>query len=128
MKLVIKSIIFGIIILMIDIPWLLFYMKDLYKQLFKRLNLKMSGNMIAAIIAYSIMILSYPFLIYDKDETIMVKRAGLLGFVIYGVYGFTLSAFLPKYNMSFAIKETVWGTLLYIVATKLTNVIYKYIR
>ena len=43
------------------------------------------------------MIISFPFLIEDKDENKMLLRAAVLGLVIYGTYGFTLSAILPKY-------------------------------
>ena len=125
MKLLIKTLIFGGIILAIDVPWILFYMKNLYVDLFSKLNLKMSGSIIAAILAYSVMIISYPFLIHDKDEKKMLLRAAVLGLVIYGTYGFTLSAILPKYDLSIALKETIWGVLLYSTATKLTNLIYK---
>ena len=64
----------------------------------------------------------------DKDENKMLIRAAVLGLVIYGTYGFTLSAILPKYDLVFALKETIWGIFLYTVATKLTNLIFKQIN
>ena len=36
MKLLVKSLIFGAIILAIDIPWILLYMKGLYQELFNK--------------------------------------------------------------------------------------------
>ena len=127
MKIILKTLIFGIIILAIDVPWILFYMKKLYQDLFTKLNISMSGNVIAAVLAYSVMIVSFPFLIEDKDENKMLQKAAILGLVIYGTYGFTVSAILPHYNISFALKETFWGIFLYTITTKLTNIISKMI-
>ena len=42
----------------------------------------------------------------------------------YGIYGFTVAAILPKYNIDFAITETLWGATLYFLATKLLLKIY----
>ena len=81
--------------------------------------------MLGAILAYTVMIISFPFLIEDEDKNKMLKRAAVLGLVIYGTYGFTLSAFMPKYDIYFALKETIWGIILYTTATKITNMIYK---
>lgn len=116
-----KTIVFAIIILTIDIPWILFYMKGVYQKLFKGLGLTLSGHLLAAGLAYLVMILSFPLLIQDKDPNKMVLRAASLGFVIYGTYGFTLSAFLPGYHLGLACTETIWGTILYTIATLLTN-------
>ena len=127
MKLLVKSLIFGAIILAIDIPWILLYMKGLYQELFNKLNLSLGGNVLAAVLAYSVMIISFPFLIEHKDENKMLLRAAVLGLVIYGTYGFTLSAILPKYTLSIALTETMWGVFLYTITTKLTNVLYNLI-
>ena len=124
MQIVLKTLIFGLIILAIDVPWLMFYMKNQYVELFKKLNLTMNGSMLGAILAYTVMIISFPFLIEDENKNKMLKRAAILGLVIYGTYGFTLSAFLPNYDLTLALKETVWGIILYTTATKLTNMIY----
>ena len=59
------------------------------------------------------MIISFPFLIEDKDENKMLLRAAVLGLVIYGTYGFTLSAILPKYTLSIALTETMGCFLVY---------------
>lgn len=115
-----NTLVFGVIILLIDLPWIYNYMAPLYKTLFKKLNMTLQGNVIGAILAYSAMILSFPLLIEDKNKNIMLKRAAALGFTIYGTYAFTLHTIMPKYDMKIALTETIWGTLLYLVATKLT--------
>ena len=68
MELLKKTLIFGGIILAIDVPWLLFYMKKQYEILFNQLNLTMSGSMLGAFLAYTVMIISFPFLIEDEDK------------------------------------------------------------
>ena len=112
-----KTIIFAIIILIIDIPWILTFMKPMYQSMLTQNNLTMSGNHIAAVLAYLVMILSFPLIINDSNPQKMLARAAALGFVIYGTYGFTLSSFLPNYNLSLALTETIWGTILYTFAT-----------
>ena len=67
-----------------------------YKELYKKLNISLNANILGAIIAYSIMILSFSLLIYDKNKNTMLKRAAALGFVVYGTYGFTLHAVFTK--------------------------------
>ena len=57
------------------------------------------------------MIISFPFLLEDEDGKML--KNGILGLVIYGTYGFTLSAFMPKYDIYFALTETMWGVFIY---------------
>ena len=123
---ILKTIIFGIVILCIDIPWILLYMKNVYINLLRKSNITIRGNIYSVILAYFIMIISFPYLIDDKDESTMLLRAFILGLVIYGTYGFTLASFLPNYNMSIALKETLWGVFLYTIATKITILITKH--
>lgn len=121
MNLLVETIFFAIIILAIDIPWILFYMQSVYVQVLAKNNLNLSGHVMAPILAYLVMILSYPLLLYDKNKTKMLGRAMALGFVIYGTYGFTLSSFLPHYTLDIALKEVIWGTFLYTLSCLITN-------
>ena len=119
-----KIVIFGLLILLFDIPWLYYYMAGTYKSLFDKLGLELNMNIVGAVIAYSIMIISFPYLIEDKDKTKMLQRAAMLGFCIYGTYAFTLHAILPEYDIKLALTEVVWGTLLYTSTTKLVQYLY----
>ncbi len=116
MNLVKSTLLFAVLILVIDIPWIYFYMGPLYEKN----NLSLQMNLISAMIAYFIMIISFPLLIYDKNKNVMIKRAFYLGLAIYGTYGFTLAAIFPKYGLNLAIRETLWGMFLYTIVTKLT--------
>ena len=123
----IKTIIFGLILLTIDIPWILLYMKYIYIDLLKKSNITIVGNIYTAILAYILMIISFPFLIDGKDEKKMLINSFILGLIIYGIYGFTLCSFLPNYNIYIALIEIIWGVFLYTITTKLTIIIYNYI-
>ena len=103
--------IFGILILLFDIPFITFIMKPKYQNI----GLAKNTKIIFALCAYLIMISSW-FLI----EGDLIKAA-LAGFVIYGIYGFTLAAILPEYTLSMGLTELIWGTLLYVLATFLTK-------
>jgi len=118
-----RTIIFAIIITLIDIPWIKYVMGPQYSGVF---DIKMKPA--AAFMAYLCMIICYP-LIISKFRTLKDKIiiAATIGFVIYGTYGFTLAAIYEKYPVYLAIMETLWGTTLFTITTFLTHKIKKYI-
>ena len=115
-----KVILFSVILLIIDLVWIGQVMSRLYKGVFK-IQLKP----VAAIIAYSAMIIGYYFFIHNLQTTLTDKvlKAFILGMVIYATYGFTLAAIYQKYPISLAITETIWGSCLFAGVTYLTNLI-----
>ena len=119
MELLKKTLIFGIIMLSIDILWIIYVMSGLYKNVFK-----ITLNKSAAILAYLCMVLTYSFIIskFDKlDE--QIKVAMILGLVTFGTYGFTLAAIYNKYPLSTAFMEAIWGIILYTITTILAHTI-----
>ena len=58
MNLIIKTLIFAIVMVIIDVPWIKFVMSKLYKNIF---TIKIS--VVPAILAYLSMIIVYPFII-----------------------------------------------------------------
>ena len=112
---------FGFFILAIDIPWIYYVMSGFYNEMFSKFKLSLKMNMLSAMVAYTIMILSFPLIIYDKNREKMIKKAAIIGFIAYGIYGFTLSAVFPGYPVKLAIMETLWGTTLYTVSAFLTS-------
>ena len=95
-----------------------------YKALFKNIGIQLKTNILSAILAYLLLIIAYPLLIEDKSKEVTLKRAAIFGALSYGIYGFTVATILPKYNIGFAITETLWGATLYFLATKLLLKIY----
>ena len=117
---------FAIFLLLIDISWLFFVMKRIYSKLFSMNNI----NYFSAFVAYSLLISTF-FLIYDhkkdSENTLKkkIKRAALLGGIIYGVYGFTLAVFYDKYPLYLAFVETTWGIVLLSIVTLIAHYLEK---
>ena len=116
-----KYLLFGLIILFLDGLWLNYHMVNEYVVLFSKLNIKLSFNKFAAMIAYLLLILGYPLLIEDKNKFLEEKKAIIFGGLTYGIYGFTLAAIMPDYSIFFALKETIWGMTLYYLSIKILN-------
>ena len=123
MSLVKNTVIFAICISLVDTVWVNFYMKQKYVNYLRSIGYKMSVNVMSAVIAYIIMIVAYPLLIYSKNNREGLMKALSVGLVIFGTYGFTLAAIFPKYDMKFALTETLWGAVLYSVSFLLTSFI-----
>jgi uncharacterized membrane protein len=64
-------------------------------------------------------ILVYLFLAYMLLQTKSAKDAFLYGCAIYGVYDFTNHSVLDQYDWKFAIADTLWGGVLFVVARHL---------
>ena len=124
MELLKQTIFFSIILLSIDVPWIMTVMKSSYETLFKKLKLKLRDNIPGAAMAYLVLASAYPLLLYDiKDKETRLKKAAMLGFLIYGTYAFTLYAILPVYSLKLALTETVWGAFLFTTTTWLVDLI-----
>jgi len=102
--------IFGALLLLLDVPFISTVMKSRYETLGMRLS-----SPLYAILAYFAMTLAWLFIKGD------VKKGALMGFVLFGMYAFTLSAILPGYTKAVGLTEIVWGTILYTLATIGTN-------
>jgi uncharacterized membrane protein len=61
----------------------------------------------------------YIFLSYMLLQTKSAKEAFLYGVAIYGVYDFTNHALLDQYDWKFAIADTLWGGVLFVIARHL---------
>ncbi len=64
-------------------------------------------------------VIVYIFLAYMLLETTSAKQAFMYGVAIYGVYDFTNHALLDQYEWKFAIADTLWGGVLFVVARHL---------
>ena len=64
-------------------------------------------------------IIVYLFLAYMLLQTKSAKEAFLYGVCIYGVYDFTNHAVLENYDWKFAIADTLWGGVLFVITRHL---------
>ena len=61
----------------------------------------------------------YIFLAYMLLQTTSYKQAFMYGVSIYAVYDFTNHAILDQYDWKFAIADSLWGGILFVVARHL---------
>ena len=55
-------------------------------------------------------------------ETKSYKQAFVYGLCIYGVYDFTTLALLKGYDWKFAVADTLWGGILFVIGRHLLKV------
>ena len=61
-------------------------------------------------------VMVYIFLSYLLLQTETSKEAFFTGLSIYGVYDFTNYALIQNYDLKFAIADTLWGGVLFLIA------------
>lgn len=79
-----------------------------------------------AVICY--ILLSLAILIFIETPTHRnLGYAFLLGIIIYGVYETTSYALIKKWEFSIAVMDTVWGGILFVLATILSRFLVKWV-
>ena len=58
----------------------------------------------------------YVFLAYLLQKTTSYTEAFFFGVCIYGVYDFTTLAIFRKYDIRFAVADTLWGGVLFVLS------------
>ena len=114
--------IFAASLLFLDFFFINFVMKPLYA---KHMGTR-EVSLVFAFLAYLVMASSWGLIkgglkagaagFYES-----LKRAALVGFVIFGTYAFTLKALFPNYTNQMMIFEILWGVTLFTAATWVTN-------
>jgi uncharacterized membrane protein len=100
------------VIFLVDIFWLLtggIYARNMTERI--------QGKPIQMRFASAIIV--YLFLAFMLLQTKSAKEAFLYGVAIYGVYDFTNHALLDQYDWKFAIADTIWGGVLFVIARHL---------
>jgi len=102
----------AILFVLCDAPWL-WLSSDWSQATFKKIQggLPLQIRLEGAIPVY----LALAYLVQQAHSTV---DAFLLGLTVYGVYDFTNYATLAKYELSFAVTDSLWGGLLFIIVRK----------
>jgi uncharacterized membrane protein len=103
--------VFALSLLILDAIVLKLYMQPLYQSAFGISRV----SLVYAALAYLAMTASWGLIQGD------LKKAALVGFVIYGTYAFTLKAVFPGYTSLMMVSEIAWGTILMTLATMIAN-------
>ena len=126
----IKYIIVIILLIVLDIIWLSVNAKYYSKMIKSIQNKEIKINIIYALFTYLLMIASIIFInipfieskINKTDSKIeIIKKSllysGLLGLFIYGIYNGTNLATLENYDINVALKDILWGFIIYTIVT-----------
>lgn len=100
------------ILFLVDIFWLL-----TGGIMARKMTERIQGSPIQ--VRYASAALVYVFLAYMLLQTKSAKEAFFYGVAIYGVYDFTSHAILDQYDWKFAIADTLWGGVLFVLARHL---------
>lgn len=124
-----KYLISSLLLLILDLLWLKFYMKDKYKKMvFEIQNSELKFNFISAILSYLILCfsLNYFVLPYVKENDIkLLTHSFIFGLVVYGVYDFTCGAIFEKWDKKLMIIDTIWGGFLFMLTNYIINIFFK---
>ena len=109
-----------ILLLLIDLPMILFLNKNMYSKQFMRINneeLKLNTRaLISGIICYCLITFAiYYFGVKSKN----ILNGFLIGLVIYGVYNTTNLATITNFGIIESIVDTMWGTIVCGVITSI---------
>jgi uncharacterized membrane protein len=77
-------------------------------------------KIIPAIISWSLLIISYYYIVQEPLENIYL-RSIMLALGIYGVYNATNLAIFTNYTTEIAIRDTIWGISLFSIVTIIFN-------
>ena len=118
-------VLFAVIMTIIDTIWIQSYMYPKYKSWFRSINLRMDVKIVSIILAYATMVIVYPLFIKNSNKYKELRNAALIGGIIFALYGFTVAGIFPKYGLSFAFTEVLWGVILYTITTFIVQTLLK---
>jgi uncharacterized membrane protein len=94
----------------------LYFTKSIFGQLVARIQrTALEPKMLGAVVVYILLAVGLYIFILEPGKPLW--QAALLGLVIYGVYDFTNYAIFKKYDLSIAIMDMVWGSVLLTATT-----------
>lgn len=101
-----------VIIVIVDIPWLMLGSSTSKAMIQSIQGSELSLRYVPALIVY----FALAYLAHlPKDNT----EAFLLGLCIYAVYDFTNYATLKNYSLKFAVMDSLWGGVLFLIVFNL---------
>lgn len=110
-----------LIMLVLDLSWISLNSQKYNNLVQKVQNKPLKLNRSGAFVAYFLMYLSLAYLVLPatKDDSFIsaLKTGGLFGFLAYGIFNATNYAMFNDYTLSTAIIDTLWGTIVYTLAT-----------
>ena len=114
-----QIILIGVIMAFLDTCYL-FFAKPVYENQVVRIQrVAMQVKPLGALAAYIAMATGLWFFVLKTPTANVFLKSMLLAFTVFGTYNATSYAILKKFSASLALMDTVWGILMYTVASYL---------
>lgn len=103
-----------VLVFIVDLPWLMYNSTTSRKMIESIQKSELSVRLIPSIVVY----IALAYLITLPKST---ESAFLLGLSTYAVYDFTNYATLKNYSLEFAIMDSLWGGILFVILYTIIN-------
>jgi uncharacterized membrane protein len=113
--LIYKFILTAVVIFVVDLIWL-----STGGQYALKIAENIQGSRVTLNPYYAAVV--YVFLSYMLMKTNTIMDAFLFGVCIYGVYDFTTLAIFKNYDVRFAVADTIWGGILFVLSRYILSV------
>lgn len=105
---ILNYLLIAVLIFAVDLPWLMLGSKHSKAMIEKIQHAPMNVRILPSLIVY--LALSYLVVLPESN-----MDAFFLGFCVYAVYDFTNYATLQHYSPLFAITDSLWGGVLFVI-------------
>ena len=105
---ILNYLLIAVILLIVDLPWLLAGSKFSKSMIYSIQGSDMEIRYLPSIVVY----LALAYLVSLPKN---ITEAFLLGSSVYAVYDFTNYATLKNYSLRFAILDSLWGGILFVI-------------
>ncbi len=115
-RMILDMIVLAVLLLVIDSVYLNIVAKPIYEKTVLAVQKSpMTIRLAPGAMVYLLMVIVlYRFIIAEKKTPV---DAFILGICVYGVFDFTSMAIFKNYNLLTAVVDTVWGGILFFIAT-----------
>ncbi len=106
-------------LLIMDVLWVLFVMGKLYSPVIERIQGEsMQVRAWSVVFSYLLMVVGLVAFVLPRVHGYAdaVLYGGLYGFILYGVYNFTVSAVIRKWSNALILIDVAWGSFVYAVS------------
>lgn len=109
-------------LLVLDLLWVSFFMFKKYKEMVPKIQggAPASFNMIAAVVAYFLMVVGLLFFCVREEDSVWeaAARGAVFGLVVYGVYDMTVAGILKDFEIwPLGVIDIAWGTFVFAFAS-----------
>lgn len=108
---ILKTLLAFLLFIVLDVIWITINKREFENQVVMVQRVIMVPNYVGVVLAYAILLFGLYWFILKNRRSIL--DAFLLGILVNGTYEFTNYALLKKWSWLLAVKDTLWGGILW---------------